>query len=55
MKNYRGYTIKRITRLDWIIKDANNQTVPAADGRPSCKTLKEAKATVDAIIEAGER
>ena len=38
---YKGYTIEKITRLDWMIKDANGELVRTKDDRPTTRTLKE--------------
>ena len=51
MREYKGYKIEQITKKDWMIKDANGETVRTADDRPTAKTLKEAKDTIDRITE----
>lgn len=47
MKEYKGFKIERITKLDWIIKDSKNETVFTEEGRPTTRTLKEAKDLID--------
>lgn len=46
-REYKGYTIERLTKLDWIIKDNNGEWVMTDDGRPSTRTLKDAKKLID--------
>lgn len=47
MKEYKGYTIERITRRDWIIRDHTGEMIGAWDDRPSTETLKSAKEFID--------
>lgn len=49
MKEYKGYTIEKITRNDWMIKDQNGNLVRTPDDRPTMRTLKEAKALIDIV------
>lgn len=49
MKEYKGYTIEKITRNDWMIKDQNGDLVRTSDDRPTTRTLKEAKALIDIV------
>ena len=49
MKEYKGYKIERITRLDWIIRDSDGETIYTEEGRPSTRTLKEAKELIDRL------
>lgn len=44
---YKGYTIEKLTKVDWIVKDSNGEWVMTEEGRPSTRTLKEAKALID--------
>ena len=56
MKNYKGYTIIKVTAKDWIIqKDGKNATmngkwIKGSDGKyeRNAMTLKEAKSRIDA-------
>lgn len=49
MKEYKGYTIERITRKDWMIKDQNGEIIRTWNDRITTKTLKEAKDYIDEI------
>lgn len=49
MKEYKGYTIERITRKDWMIKDQNGEIIRTWNDRITTKTLKEAKDYIDQI------
>ena len=49
MREYKGYTIEQITRLDWMVKDSNGEVVRTEDDRPTTRTLREAKALVDKL------
>lgn len=54
MKEYKGYTIERITRCDWMITDQNGELVRTLEDRPTTKTLREAKELID-IAEREDR
>ena len=54
MKEYKGYTIERITRCDWMITDQNGELVRTPEDRPTTKTLREAKELID-IVEREAR
>lgn len=47
MATYKGYTIERITRRDWIIRDETGEMIGTWDDRPSTATLKAAKEFID--------
>lgn len=47
MKEYKGYTIERITRKDWMVKDAAGEILRTEDDRPTTLTLKAAKELID--------
>lgn len=56
MKIYKGYTIEKATRRDWIIKDQEgnwegqlNGTQPGSPYKNISETLKEAQARIDAL------
>lgn len=47
MREYKGYTIERITRKDWIIRDQTGEMIGTWDDKPSTPTLKAAKEFID--------
>ena len=47
MTKYKGYTIEKITRKDWMIKNGNGETIWTEDDRPTTRTLKGAKELID--------
>ena len=49
MTSYKGYTIEKITRNDWMTRNSKGELVFTENGRPTTKTLKEAKAMIDRI------
>lgn len=49
-REYKGYTIEQITRLDWTVRDKNNKLIKTAEGRIP-RTLKEAKALIDILTK----
>lgn len=56
MKEYKSFIIKKVTRLDWVIFDKEenwqgqlNGTKPGSPYKDIAKTLKEAKARIDAL------
>ena len=49
MKEYKGYTIERITRLDWMVRNNNGEVIMTEEGRATTRTLREAKALVDKL------
>lgn len=53
IREYRGYTIEKITAKDWGVKDRTGRFVYTSENRIP-RTLKEAKATVDADIRRTE-
>lgn len=56
MKNYKGYTIEKVTAKDWLIKkngelaEMNGKWMNNSNGKyeRNAMTLKEAKARIDA-------
>ena len=46
MKKYKGYTIEKITRKDWIIKKNGNWDAEL-NGEKISASLKEAKTRID--------
>ena len=52
-RQYRGYTIEKVTARDWCVTDKNGRNVYTKENRIPL-TLKEAKATVDADIRKEE-
>ena len=46
MREYKNYTIEKLTKSNWIVKDHAGRMILAANGRPP-KTLKDAKAIID--------
>lgn len=51
MKEYKGYTIEKITRNDWMIKDSEGEHVRTKEDRATTRTLREAKDLIDEITE----
>lgn len=51
MREYKGCTIEQITKKDWMVKDSNGELVRTEEGRPTTKTLREAKALVDKLVK----
>ena len=47
MKEYKGYTIEKITRKDWMVKDASGEIIKTWDDRATFLTLKGAKEMID--------
>lgn len=50
MREYKGYTIEKITRLDWVVKDNEGKMKTTEEGRVP-RTLKEAKALIDTLTK----
>lgn len=53
---HKGYTIRKITKRDWVIYDQDdnfegqlNGTQPGSPYKDISETLKEAKARIDAL------
>ena len=51
MREYKGYTIEKITARDWMVKDADGKVIYTTEDRIP-RTLKEAKAAIDAHEES---
>lgn len=49
MKDYKGYTIQKITKKDWMVKDASGEILRTYDDRPTFRTLKGAKERINRI------
>ena len=57
MKNYKGFTIEKVTAKDWIIKrngtnsELNGMWIKGSNGEyeRNAKTLKEAKSRIDKV------
>lgn len=49
MKAYRNYLIEKITRVDYIVRDCDNNIVELPNGAWSFRTLKETKDFIDTI------
>ena len=47
MREYKGYTIEKITNRDWMVKDAAGEILRTEDDRPTTLTLKAAKDLID--------
>lgn len=51
MREYKGFTIEKITRVDWMVKDSSGELVRTEEGRPTTRTLREAKAMIDRLCK----
>ena len=49
-REYKGYTIEQVTRLDWVVRDSEGKMQKTEEGRIP-RTLKEAKALIDTLTK----
>lgn len=50
MREYKGYTIEKVTRLDWVVRDSEGNMKCTEENRVP-RTLKEAKNLIDRLTK----